>query len=240
MAPSNVRRWYTQDSLLEKWPELAGWRGLQNTAAARDVGNELVAFKPGWGKDQSILQRLGVPITVKYYGDEADAQITRRLDEQRPALFYLWSPHPLLAKYSLSRMSLPAITNVNEFESGYTDYPPDILEKVFALKLAMTAPPVMEMYLRFQIDVRRAAPRRAAPVDDRVHVVLLSFAPAPLLQNYAQTEIMAAVSNEGRPLVSSVCAWLRDERNTGRLHTGSVVLCRALAQPACFAFLGGA
>ena len=163
MAPSNVRRWYTQDSLLEKWPELAGWRGLQNTAAARDVGNELVAFKPGWGKDQSILQRLGVPITVKYYGDEADAQITRRLDEQLPVLFYLWSPHPLLAKYSLSRMSLPAITNVNEFESGYTDYPPDILEKVFALKLAMTAPPVMEMYLRFQIDVRRAAPRRAAP-----------------------------------------------------------------------------
>ncbi len=169
-ATSVFDRWYTQDADVEKWPALAGWRGLRDAAIADYVGNELVAYDAGWGPTTLIMQKLNVAVAVKYYGVDADAHIAQRLAEELPTLFFLWSPHPFLEKYSLNRVSLPEMTNLGQYASGYTDYPPDILEKVFALELGTVAPLVLEMYTRFQLTVRPPARPSLPPARDQTSI----------------------------------------------------------------------
>jgi hypothetical protein len=188
--------WYTQDTLLEERPALAGWRGLKNPDIARELNRTLYLFKQvapptahslllaaqthrpshrvyisrqGWGPSSKILTNLHVPFSLMYLGDvsiapcmtptpflwdlllplKAGFASTRRLyfwfvnqetppkdsslrcagtcvaraclpwawrvaglpdscirtdavwqalGQSKPLLFFLWDPHPLLAK----------------------------------------------------------------------------------------------------------------------------------------------
>jgi ABC-type proline/glycine betaine transport system substrate-binding protein len=73
------------------------------------------------------------------------------LDAGLGAFFYLWTPHPLNAQYSLNRIQLPAYSPEG-FALGTTDYPIDVLEKVGSKRLADLAPGVATVYSRFYID----------------------------------------------------------------------------------------
>ena len=180
---------YTQDFLLNTWPELAGWRGLYSTAAANVLNHTLLAFVEGWGPISQMVEamneRLGVKYTVKYLGaeDVTKPLLRANLREGVAMLFYLWSPHPLLAKYALNRIQLPSFTSADAFEAGQSDFPNDVLEKVYSKHLAKLAPLVVRMYSRFT------------------------------LTNFDQSAMMSAIDNDGLSLFQGVCTWMQQSKD---------------------------
>jgi hypothetical protein len=150
--------WYCKESDVERWFGLAGWRGLRDAHAAEYFNFSFIAFEESWGPNQQLLANLGLHYNVEYTGaDKAEGAIKARLDADLPVFFYLWTPHPINARYSLNRIQLPAYS-AERFEQGRSDYPTDVLEKVGSKRLAELAPDVAKLYSRYQItnDVQEA------------------------------------------------------------------------------------
>jgi ABC-type proline/glycine betaine transport system substrate-binding protein len=144
--------WFCREADVERWHSLAGYRGLRDPAVKRHFNSTFLAFEPGWGPDQELQTNLDLHYDVEYLGaDEAPRAIQARLDAGLPTLFYLWSPHPLNAKFGLNRIQLPAYSPAL-FAQGRSDYPTDVLEKVGSEQLARLAPAVAKMYSLFGID----------------------------------------------------------------------------------------
>ena len=145
--------WYCSQADVDKFPALSGWRGLLDPTVQRYFNRTFIGFQPDWGPDTLIMQTLGLGYDVVYLGDEAEAIIEQRLAASIPTFFYLWSPHPLTAKYPVSRIQLPGYTDTASFDAGKSDYPPgEMLEKVASGRLATIAPRVFRFYSRFTID----------------------------------------------------------------------------------------
>ena len=144
--------WFCREADVERWNALAGYRGLRDPAVRWHFNNTFLAFEPGWGPDQELLTNLDLHYDVENLGaDAAPNTIRARLDAGLPALFYLWTPHPLNAKFSLNRIQLPAYSPAL-FARGRSDYPTDALEKVGSEQLTRLAPAVAKMYSLFVID----------------------------------------------------------------------------------------
>ena len=142
---------YTQESNLDKWPDLAGWRGLGNPQANAAFNKTCVAFVDSWGPTSPILDDLQFGYTADFLGDSADVVIAEKLEGSEPLLFYLWSPHALLSKFKLNRIQLKAYTTRADFDAGKCDFPPDTLEKVYAKTLTKSMPLVERLYQRFSV-----------------------------------------------------------------------------------------
>jgi hypothetical protein len=144
--------WFCREADVERWNALAGHRGLKDPAVRRYFNGTFLAFTAEWGDEEMRMSGLGLSYDVYYLGaDEALDAIRARLDAGLPALFYLWAPHPLNARYGLNRIQLPAYSP-ERFDEGKSDFPTDVLEKVGSTQLARYAPAVGKMYARFQID----------------------------------------------------------------------------------------
>jgi ABC-type proline/glycine betaine transport system substrate-binding protein len=143
--------WFCQDYLLDQFPELAGWRGLRNEKVAKLFSNRLVAWVPEWGPTTEIMAYLNVSLSVEYFKDEALAKISEELEANHPTLFYVWSPHALLGKYALNRLSLLPGTN-EMYKEGRADYPNDVIEKVYSKTLIPMAPQVIKLLSRYGVD----------------------------------------------------------------------------------------
>ena len=136
---------------MDHWNAVAGWRGLKDPAVRRYFNGTFLAFEKDWGDEVLRMSNLGLRYDVAYLGaDTAPDAIRGRLDAGESAFFYLWSPHPFNARYSLNRIQLPAYSPVL-FAQGLSDYPTDVLEKVASKQLAFLTPMVAELYSRFQI-----------------------------------------------------------------------------------------
>jgi hypothetical protein len=179
---------------VERWPALAGYRGLRDPDVHRHFNGTLFSFgtygmdSDTWGPQQEILRGLGLEYRVGWMGssEESEAFIKSRLDADLPILFYLWDPHPLIEQYKLSRIQLPRYEGSHPYLEGKTDFPVDVLEKVFSSKLASFAPEVHDFYIRFRID------------------------------NAVQRQIMLAVDSQGLSVPQATCAWIRTPANTER------------------------
>ena len=150
--------WYCKESDVERWVGLAGWRGLRDAHVAEYFNYSFIAFEESWGPNQPLLANLGLAYNVEYVGaDKAAGTIKARLDADVPVFFYLWTPHPLNARYSLNRIQLPTYS-AERFGQGRSDYPIDVLEKAGSKRLAELAPDVATLYSRYQItnDVQEA------------------------------------------------------------------------------------
>ncbi len=141
-----------------------------------------------WGPQEEMLTKLGLEYRVVWMGssEKSEALIKSRLGAGMPMLFYLWDPHPLIDQYKLSRIQLPRYEGPDPYLEGKTDFPVDVLEKVFSTKLASFAPEVHDFYFRFRID------------------------------NAVQRQIMRAVDSEGLSMLQATCAWLRTPANAER------------------------
>jgi hypothetical protein len=179
---------------LERWPALAGYRGLRDSDVHRHFNGTLYSVgtygvdSDTWGPQQEILNGLGLEYRVVWMGssEESETLIKSRLDAGLPTLFYLWDPHPLIDQYKLSRIQLPRYEGLGPYLEGMTDFPIDVLEKVFSSKLASFAPEVHDFYFRFRID------------------------------NAVQRKIMLAVDSQGLTVLQATCAWLRAPANAER------------------------
>ena len=118
----------------------------------RYFNGTFLAFERSWGDEELRMANLNLHYDVAYLGaDAAPEAIQSRLDAGLPTFFYLWSPHPLNARYNLNRIELPTFTPAL-FDQGRSDYPTDVLVKVASKKLAEFAPAVAELYSNFEID----------------------------------------------------------------------------------------
>ena len=144
--------WFCREADVERWNSLAGYRGLRDPAVRRHFNGTFLAFERSWGDEELRMANLDLHYDVEYLGaDAAPRAIQARLDAGLPTLFYLWSPHPLNARFSLNRIQLPAYS-LALFARGRSDYPTDVLEKVGSEQLARLAPAVARMYSLFGID----------------------------------------------------------------------------------------
>ncbi len=99
-----------------------------------------------------------------------------------PSFFFLWSPHALQKRFELARIQLPTY-RPRKFAEGQSDYPVDVLEKVFWPGLGKLAPLVLSFYNRFVLDEE------------------------------AQNEMLSMVASKGMSAQQAACAWITDETN---------------------------
>jgi ABC-type proline/glycine betaine transport system substrate-binding protein len=119
--------WYTQTSNVQRWPALAGFRGLRDPAAQALFNATMFAFSESWGDNiTGLMSNLHLPYTVDFVGSEtALALIKNRLKADLPTLFYLWTPHALHLEYDLERIQLPRHSSPG-FAAATSDFPIEV------------------------------------------------------------------------------------------------------------------
>ena len=183
LGPLGRNGLYCRNIDVDRFPALAGWRGLNDSAVREYFNSTLHAFVREWGPLEELMRNLGAGYKVLFLGSEASATIRSRLQAGVPTLFYLWSPHSLNAQFDLNRIQLPAYTNMAVFEQCRSDYPTDVLEKVATKKLAEISPDVESLYARFTIETS------------------------------AQEDLMLSIDLGSHTVMQAVCGWLTTEEN---------------------------
>jgi glycine betaine/proline transport system substrate-binding protein len=146
--------WWFPTYMLTDHPELATWEGLKQDASmfqTADSGSagQILDGDPSYVTfDQAIADNLGLNMKVVYSGSEA-AELTE-LDTaytaQDPILMYFWTPHWAQAKYDLTMMQLPDVTDqctkdaADNPDAYACAYPQDDLYKAFNENLQTKAP----------------------------------------------------------------------------------------------------
>jgi glycine betaine/proline transport system substrate-binding protein len=154
LGPVGQIGWWIPTYMLQDHPELATWEGLKGneslfqTADSGSAGRILDGDPSYVTFDQAIADNLGLNLKVAYAGSEA-AELTEldtAYSAQKPILMYFWTPHWAQAKYELTMVKLPEVTdqctkdaadNPDAYACGY---PPDQLYKAFNENLSTKAP----------------------------------------------------------------------------------------------------
>ena len=138
--------WFCLDRDVERFPSLAGWRGLLEPAVRSHFNSTLYASDANADISKNLMASLGVGYNVVSIGSDAGDFIQSRLDAGVAMLFSICSPSAISARHYLSRIQLPSYTRER------SDFPTTVLEKVVSTKLVSLAPDVWELYSRFEID----------------------------------------------------------------------------------------
>src|SRR5262249_23050740 len=146
--------WWVPTYMVDANPDLATWEGLKGnesmfkTADSGDAGQILDGDPSYVTFDQAIADNLGLNMKVVYSGSEA-AELTEldtAYQDKKPILMYFWTPHWAQAKYDLTMVQLPDVTdqctkdaadNPDAYACGY---PEDDLYKAFSDQLQTKAP----------------------------------------------------------------------------------------------------
>jgi glycine betaine/proline transport system substrate-binding protein len=154
LGPVGQIGWWIPTYMLDEHPELATWEGLKGneslfqTADSGDAGQILDGDPSYVTFDQAIADNLGLNLQVAYAGSEA-AELTEldtAYEDQKPILMYFWTPHWAQAKYELTMIELPEVTDqctkdASDNPDAYAcGYPPDDLYKAFNDGLETKAP----------------------------------------------------------------------------------------------------
>ena len=185
--------WFTTRATVEKYPELASWRGLgpkgkASVFAAKDGGSDgrgrLLTGDPSWTQfDAEIIRNLGLELEVKSLGSEAAlvAEVRRAAGAGEPVLFYFYTPHALFNELDLVMVELPKHDVEQWKKAGHGGaacaYPDEVLTKLFSSALEKS-------------DAGAEAFLRAMRYD-----------------NAAQIEMLAEVA-KGRSTAEAAAAWI--------------------------------
>jgi glycine betaine/proline transport system substrate-binding protein len=146
--------WWIPTYMLTDHPDFATWEGLKGneglfqTADSGGAG-QLLDGDPSYVTfDQAIADNLGLNLKVAYAGSEA-AELTElqtAYQAQNPILMYFWTPHWAQAKYDLTMVQLPEVTDqctkdaADNADAYACAYPEDDLYKAFNDQLQTKAP----------------------------------------------------------------------------------------------------
>jgi glycine betaine/proline transport system substrate-binding protein len=146
--------WFVPTYLVQQNPALATWQGLKGNesmfqTAESGSSGQILDGDPSYGTyDQAIADNLGLNFKVVYGGSE-QAELTAlntAYQKQAPILMYFWTPHWAQAKYDLTMVKLPPVTQActdaatNDPSKYACAYPEDDLYKAFNQDLATKAP----------------------------------------------------------------------------------------------------
>jgi glycine betaine/proline transport system substrate-binding protein len=157
--------WWVPTYVVDANPALASWEGFIGpdvaaqfgTAESGDKGQLLIGDPSYVSFEEHIINNLGLDFQVVVGGGEAAliAAVDSAFSRQDPLLFYWWTPHVIQAKFDLTRIELPAITEAcldaqaNNPEAVDCDYPEDVLLKIVWPDLEETAPDAYQFLLNF-------------------------------------------------------------------------------------------
>ncbi len=57
---------------MERWPAVAGWRGLKDPAVREYFNNTFYAFEKVYGKEELLLPFLNMSYQISYGGSDAE------------------------------------------------------------------------------------------------------------------------------------------------------------------------
>jgi len=157
--------WWLPTYLVDENPALATWEGFLDpavaaqfsTAESGDKGQLLIGDPSYVSFEEHIIKNLGLNFQVVVGGGEAAliAAVDSVVSRKDPLLFYWWTPHVIQAKFDLTRIELPPVTDAcldaqaNNPEAVDCDYPADVLMKIIWPGLEELAPDAYQFLKNF-------------------------------------------------------------------------------------------
>ncbi|MDQ1467154.1 MAG: glycine betaine/proline transport system substrate-binding protein [Actinomycetota bacterium] len=158
IGPTGHIGWYIPKFVADAHPEYKTWEGLKSAAAAKffataETGNkgQFLLGDPSYvSYDADIIKNLDLPFKVVTGGGEAAliTGIDTAFKDQKPLLFYFYTPQWANNKYALVSVKLPDVTPActasaaGQGKDGKyaCDYPTDHLLKAISAKLQTKNP----------------------------------------------------------------------------------------------------
>jgi glycine betaine/proline transport system substrate-binding protein len=155
--------WFVPKFVMDEHPEFKTWEGLKGE---EDVfGNEFLGGDPSYvQKDKELIKALGLDLEHVTAGAEP-AQVARwsqAYKQQKPVLFYWYTPQYLNQQYDLAEVKLPPRTDANKDckddakeggdpEQYKCEYDITIINKLFSKKFADSGSPAYDVLKKMQI-----------------------------------------------------------------------------------------
>ena len=155
--------WFIPQFVMDDHPEFKTWEGLKGK---EDVfGNEFLGGDPSYvQKDKELIKALGLNLKHVTAGAEP-AQVARwsqAYKQQKPVLFYWYTPQYLNQEYDLAEVKLPPRTDANKDckddakEGGdpnqyKCEYDVTIINKLFSKKFADSGSPAYDMLKKMKL-----------------------------------------------------------------------------------------
>jgi glycine betaine/proline transport system substrate-binding protein len=149
--------WFIPKFVMDEHPEFKTWEGLKGE---EDVfNNEFLGGDPSYvQKDKELIKALGLDLKHVTAGAEP-AQVARwsqAYKQQKPVLFYWYTPQYLNQQYDLAEVKLPPRTDANKDckddakeggdpEQYKCEYDVTIINKLFSKKFADSGSPAYDV-----------------------------------------------------------------------------------------------
>jgi glycine betaine/proline transport system substrate-binding protein len=155
--------WFIPKFVMDEHPEFKTWEGLKGE---EDVfNNEFLGGDPSYvQKDKELIKALGLDLKHVTAGAEP-AQVARwsqAYKQQKPVLFYWYTPQYLNQEYDLAEVKLPPRTDANKDckddakeggdpEQYKCEYDVTIINKLFSKKFADSGSPAYDMLKKMKL-----------------------------------------------------------------------------------------
>jgi glycine betaine/proline transport system substrate-binding protein len=155
--------WFIPKFVMDEHPEFKTWEGLKGK---EDVfNNEFLGGDPSYvQKDKELIKALGLDLKHVTAGAEP-AQVARwsqAYKQQKPVLFYWYTPQYLNQQYDLAEVKLPPRTEANKDckddakeggdpEQYKCEYDVTIINKLFSKKFADSGSPAYDVLKKMKL-----------------------------------------------------------------------------------------
>jgi glycine betaine/proline transport system substrate-binding protein len=155
--------WFIPQFVMDEHPEFKTWEGLKGQ---EDVfNNEFLGGDPSYvQKDKELIKALGLDLKHVTAGAEP-AQVARwsqAYKQQKPVLFYWYTPQYLNQEYDLAEVKLPPRTDANKDckddakeggdpEQYKCEYDITIINKLFSKKFADSGSPAYDVLKKMKL-----------------------------------------------------------------------------------------
>jgi glycine betaine/proline transport system substrate-binding protein len=155
--------WFIPQFVMDEHPEFKTWEGLKGE---EDVfNNEFLGGDPSYvQKDKELIKALGLDLKHVTAGAEP-AQVARwsqAYKQQKPVLFYWYTPQYLNQQYDLAEVKLPPRTDANKDckddakeggdpEQYKCEYDITIINKLFSKKFADSGSPAYDVLKKMKL-----------------------------------------------------------------------------------------
>jgi glycine betaine/proline transport system substrate-binding protein len=155
--------WFIPKFVMDEHPEFKTWEGLKGE---EDVfNNEFLGGDPSYvQKDKELIKALGLDLKHVTAGAEP-AQVARwsqAYKQQKPVLFYWYTPQYLNQQYDLAEVKLPPRTDANKDckddakeggdpEQYKCEYDVTIINKLFSKKFADSGSPAYDVLKKMKL-----------------------------------------------------------------------------------------
>ncbi|GAA2399276.1 ABC transporter substrate-binding protein [Nonomuraea africana] len=151
--------WYVPQWMADKYPDITDYKNLNKyadlfkTSESGDKGQLLDGDPSYVTNDEALVKNLKLDFKVVTGGSEAALleSAVQAQEQQKPLLFYFWTPHWLFDKVKLARVKLPPYTTGCDADPKKVacDYGELDLDKIVSKKFADTGGKAYELVKNF-------------------------------------------------------------------------------------------